>query len=49
MLRSHAAEPGANNTSSSANALCNPEKDSSGKPSSTPGEDVSQLENILVY
>ncbi|XP_069631247.1 1-aminocyclopropane-1-carboxylate synthase-like protein 1 isoform X3 [Haliaeetus albicilla] len=49
MLHSYAAEPVTNNTSSTADALCNPEKDSSGKPSSTRGKDVSQLKNILVY
>ncbi|KAM6210819.1 1-aminocyclopropane-1-carboxylate synthase-like protein 1 isoform 1-T2 [Sarcoramphus papa] len=49
MLQSYAAEPVTNNTSSTADALCNPEKDSSGKPSNTPGKDVSQLKNILVY
>ncbi|KAM7123893.1 LOW QUALITY PROTEIN: 1-aminocyclopropane-1-carboxylate synthase-like protein 1 [Ciconia maguari] len=47
MLHSNAAEPVTNNTSSTADALCNP-GDSSGKPSNTPGEDVSQLKNILV-
>uniref|UniRef100_A0A8C0BMV2 Aminotransferase class I/classII large domain-containing protein n=1 Tax=Buteo japonicus TaxID=224669 RepID=A0A8C0BMV2_9AVES len=49
MLHSYAAEPVTNNTTSTADALCNPEKDSSGKPSSTRGKDVSQLKNILVY
>ncbi|XP_052658295.1 1-aminocyclopropane-1-carboxylate synthase-like protein 1 isoform X2 [Harpia harpyja] len=49
MLHSYAAEPVTNNTSSTADALCNPEKDSSGKPSNTRGKDVSQLKNILVY
>ncbi|XP_029866176.1 1-aminocyclopropane-1-carboxylate synthase-like protein 1 isoform X2 [Aquila chrysaetos chrysaetos] len=49
MLHSYAAEPVTNNTSSTADALCNPEKDSSGKPSNTQGKDVSQLKNILVY
>ncbi|KAM6134740.1 LOW QUALITY PROTEIN: 1-aminocyclopropane-1-carboxylate synthase-like protein 1 [Pterocles gutturalis] len=48
-LHSYAAEPVTNNTSSAADASCNPEKDCSGKPSNTPGKDVSQLKNVLVY
>ncbi|NWX75009.1 1A1L1 protein, partial [Alca torda] len=48
-LHSYAAEPATNNTSSTADALCDPEKDSSGKPSNASEEDVSQLENIRVY
>ncbi|NWT44948.1 1A1L1 protein, partial [Chroicocephalus maculipennis] len=48
-LHSYAAEPATNDTSSTADALCNPEKDSSDKPSNASEEDVSQLENILVY
>ncbi|XP_037240959.1 1-aminocyclopropane-1-carboxylate synthase-like protein 1 isoform X3 [Falco rusticolus] len=49
MLHSYTAEPVTNTASSTADALCNPEKDSSDRPSNTPGKDVSQLKNILVY
>ncbi|NXT75605.1 1A1L1 protein, partial [Zapornia atra] len=61
MLHSYTTEPVTSTTSSTADALCSPEKnssgkppspvekDSSGKPSNTPEEDVSQLKNILVY
>ncbi|NXC50915.1 1A1L1 protein, partial [Penelope pileata] len=49
MLHTDDAKPVVNCTSSTADSLCNPEKDSSGKPSNTPGDDVSQLENIVVY
>ncbi|NXC71989.1 1A1L1 protein, partial [Anhinga anhinga] len=48
-LHSFVAEPVTNNTASTADALCNPEKDSSGKPSNPPGEGVSQLKNVLIY
>ncbi|XP_010154756.1 PREDICTED: 1-aminocyclopropane-1-carboxylate synthase-like protein 1, partial [Eurypyga helias] len=47
-LHSYAAEAVTNSTST-PDALCNPEKDSSGKPSNTPEEDVSQLKNMLIY
>ncbi|NXU55938.1 1A1L1 protein, partial [Turnix velox] len=48
-LQSDTVEPATTNTSSAADALCNPEKDSPAKTSHTSGEDPSQLENILVY
>uniref|UniRef100_A0A6G1RV18 1-aminocyclopropane-1-carboxylate synthase homolog (Inactive) like n=1 Tax=Hypotaenidia okinawae TaxID=2861861 RepID=A0A6G1RV18_9GRUI len=61
MLHSYTTEPVTTTISSTADPLCNPEqnssgkppspleKDSSGKPSNTPEKDVSQLKNILVY
>ncbi|NXG27057.1 1A1L1 protein, partial [Dromaius novaehollandiae] len=49
ILHTDAAESTANNTSSNADALCTLAEGSSGNPSNTPGDDVSQLKNILLY
>ncbi|XP_062423593.1 1-aminocyclopropane-1-carboxylate synthase-like protein 1 [Rhea pennata] len=49
MLHADAAEPAANSTSSRVHKASALEEGSSGNPSNTPADDVSQPKNILLY